>query len=123
MKRIISIIALSVGICFGANNSAIAASESSCLVPESVLTDLIKEYPDRLITVLEEGRLDEFLNNLMRTGNMAGSLPYVEKIYVVSAKMLPGFDTPHVWLFLVQDNCIIRKIPAIRSYVEAAIPQ
>ena len=100
----------------------LATPALACTYPEKQLTDAIVESPDRLITILEDQRVDEFLNNLMRAGYMTGSLPYVMKIYVISAKMKPGYDTPHVWLFFIQDGCILTKIPVIRSVVEENLP-
>jgi ABC-type branched-subunit amino acid transport system substrate-binding protein len=98
------------------------AKAQQCDHPESVLTEAIKESPDRLVTVLEGQRLAEFLSNLRAAGRLTGGLPNVSKIYIVTAKMLDAKAVPHVWLFFIQGDCILASLPAVQSIVEEMLP-
>jgi hypothetical protein len=102
--------------------SPLKASATECDNPESLLTDALGEEPDRLVRLLEGKDLSVFLAKLQVNGHFSGTLYMIDKIYVVSAKMLPGHNTPHVWLFFVQGECIVSKIPSVRKVVEESLP-
>jgi hypothetical protein len=100
-----------------------AQEVEACDHPETLLTEAIAESPERLLTVLEGKRLQAFFSNLRAQGRLAGSLPLVERVYIVTAKMLhPDTDPPHVWLFFIQKGCILVQIPALREVIEDALP-
>lgn len=109
---------------FLAMSSLVKAQEvNACDHPESILTEALADEPERLVTVLEGKRLQLFFANLRTQGRLAGGLPYVQKVYVITAKMMhPDTDPPHVWLFFIQDNCILVQIPALREVVDGALP-
>jgi hypothetical protein len=113
---------LFVILAFGTLTLIPALGAEQCDLPESVITEAIDSSPDRLVAKIEGKDLNTFLGSMTKAGLLTGTLWRVERIYIVSAKMLPGYDTPHVWLFFIQDGCLIAKIPSIRKVIEDILP-
>lgn len=81
------------------------------------IQDAIKAEPQKLIKILEGEELAAFFANMIKQGYMVGSLQLVDKVYIVEAGKLPGYTTDNVWLFFVQDGCLIRAIPASKDII------
>lgn len=95
---------------------AMAAMECDTTTEERIQAT-IAEQPDKLVTILEGDRLAAFISGLTLRGYMIGVLPYVDHIYIVDAGKLPGYTTDNVWLYFVQDGCLIYALPASKAII------
>lgn len=84
---------------------------------EEAINAAIQSEPQRLVKVLEGAELMTFISKLQSSGYMTGTLPAVDRIYIVDAGKLEGYTTDNVWLFFVQDGCLLGAIPATKSII------
>lgn len=99
-------------------NSAMECDTTS----EDKIQEAIAADPTKLVKVLEGPELSAFLAALTNNGYLVGTLSQVDKIYIVDAGMRPGYTGQNVWLFIVQDGCLIASIPAIKSIIIGMLP-
>lgn len=90
--------------------------------PESKIVQTIQDEPNKLIKILEGHDLELFFVNMVNSGYMVGTLPGIDKIYIVDAGKRQGYTTDNVWLFFIQDGCLIASIPATKSIVLGLLP-
>lgn len=88
---------------------------------EDQIKTTIAGEPDKLVVILEGDKLAHFLSEMVLRGYMIGSLPLVERIYVVDAGKLEGYTSDNVWLFLVQDRCLVGSIAASKPVIVSMI--
>ena len=100
---------------------AFAAMECDTTTEDAIKT-AIADNPTKLVRVLAGQDLAGFLSALTANGYLIGTLENVDHIYIVDAGKRPGYTSDNVWLFFVQEGCLIRAIPASKSVVVAMLP-
>jgi hypothetical protein len=95
--------------------------EDRCDYAESLITDALKEEPERLVKVLWGQSLADFLNKMSSKGYLTGTLDQIDSLYIIKGKLLPGFDKPIDILFFVQNGCIVGKIYGDAAIVEGML--
>ena len=99
------------------------ASASECdTATEDTLKQAISEEPTRLVRTLDGQDLATFISNLTLHGYLVGSISDVDRIYIVDAGKRPGYTTDNVWLFFMQDGCVIAKVAAMKSIIVGLLP-
>lgn len=98
------------------------AADYNCETTDTMLDDALKGDEDRLLAKLEGQRINDFANYLTQKGWFSGTMSGVDAIYIITAKMRPGFeDHPSVWLFFIVKHCVVTKVGAERGPIEEAI--
>lgn len=95
--------------------------EASCQYPASLITDALKDEPDRLVKKLEGADLSAFLSKMMAGGYFSGTLYKVDTIYIIKGKLLAGYHTAIDILFFVENGCVVGKVYGTASIVESLL--
>ncbi len=88
---------------------------------EEAIQQAIKAEPSKLVKMLEGKELVSFVSHLTHNGYLIGVIAQVDRIYIVDAGKLPGYTSDNVWLFFVQDGCLISAIPAWKPVIEGLL--
>lgn len=100
-----------------------ASSPMQCdTTTETALKQAISDEPSRLVRVLDGKDLQVFVSSLISHGYLTGSINLVDRIYIVDAGKRPGYTADNVWVFFVQDGCLIAAIPATKSIIVEILP-
>jgi hypothetical protein len=107
--------------CAATMQASATTPETRCDYPETLITDALKEEPERLVKVLWGQSLGDFLNKMSSKGYLTGTLDLIDSLYIIKGKLLPGFDKPIDILFFVQNGCIVGKIYGDAAVVEGML--
>lgn len=94
-----------------------AAAPACDTATEVQIEQAIKAEPEKLVKVLEGDSLKNFITELANHHYLVGTLPLIDRIYIVDAGKLEGYDTDNVWLFFMVDHCLIKAIPASKDAI------
>lgn len=87
--------------------------EAACEFPESIISDALKQEPDKIVVKLNGKMLETFLSRAQAADYLSGSLPSLASLYIIRGAPLD------ILFFINAYGCIVSKVSIPASIVEA----